>query len=87
MNRLSSASGKSFMAANGSRLFAVEVDASQEGLEELIRIIQDDIMRKYWNEELWNADYRDAFTKQEVKRYSLGEMEQFTEDVGGGEEH
>jgi hypothetical protein len=44
-------------------------------------------MRKYWNEELWNADYRDAFTKQEVKRYSLGEMEQFTEDVGGGEEH
>jgi hypothetical protein len=44
-------------------------------------------MRKYWNEELWNADYRDAFTKQEVKRYSLGEMEQFTEDVGGEEEH
>lgn len=27
MNRLSSASGKSFMAANGNRLFAVEVDA------------------------------------------------------------
>lgn len=78
---------KAFMDANNGELFQTECDAilKAAGLKELKRIIEEDIVRQYWDEEIWQK-YENAFTVGKVHKRLIKEIGALaTEEIGNSE--
>jgi hypothetical protein len=78
---------KTFMAENDGELFQTECDAITKaaGLKELMRIIEEDIIQKYWDQETWDK-YKDVFTPEKVHKRLVKAMgELATEELGNSD--
>jgi hypothetical protein len=78
---------KEFMRLNDRKLFQTEADTllKAAGLRELKRIIEEDIVKKYWKKKTWEK-YADEFTFKKVQKRLVQGIGEITTEVLGDSE-
>jgi hypothetical protein len=76
---------KEFMRLNNGELFQTEADAilKAAGLREIKRIIEEDIIKKYWDKKKWKQ-YENIFTVGKVQLRFVRAMGELTTELLGG---